>query len=84
MSKGVIEAEVSPQPSFAVLASDAEWTPRSRDHLECCNRIGSVPTLSKLGKARAKKLRELNKCVVEFHSRCGTVRHFSAALKKNH
>jgi hypothetical protein len=46
-----------------------------------CSRIGGVTTLSKLGEARAKKkLRELNKCVVEFHSRC----HFSAALKENH
>jgi hypothetical protein len=46
-----------------------------------CSRIGSVTTLSKLGEARAKKkLRELNKSVVEFHSRC----HFSAALKENH
>jgi len=45
-----------------------------------CSRIGSVTTLSKLGEARAKKLRELNKCVVEFRSRC----HFSAALKENH
>ena len=46
-----------------------------------CSRIGSVTTLSKLGEARAKKkLRELNKRVVEFHSRC----HFSAALKENH
>jgi hypothetical protein len=27
---------------------------------------------------------ELNKCVVEFHSRCAQFSHFSAALKKNH
>ena len=50
-----------------------------------CSRIGSVTTLSKLGEARAKKkLRELNKCVVEFHSRCAQFSHFSAALKENH
>ena len=49
-----------------------------------CSRIGSVTTLSKPGEARAKKLRELNKCVVEFHSRCAQFSHFSAALKENH
>jgi TolB-like protein len=33
---------------------------------------------------RTKKLWELHKCVVEFHSRCAQFSHFSAALKKNH
>jgi hypothetical protein len=49
-----------------------------------CSRIGRVTTLSKPGEARAKKLRELNKCVVEFRSRCAQFSHFSAALKMNH
>jgi len=49
-----------------------------------CSRIGSVTTLSKPGEARAKKLRELNKRVVEFHSRCAQFGHFSAALEKDH
>lgn len=49
-----------------------------------CSRIGSVTTLSKLGEARAKKkLRELNKCVVEFHSRCAVQSFFCRAERES-
>jgi hypothetical protein len=47
-----------------------------------CSRIGSVMTLSKPRKARAKKLREPNKCVVEFQFALRTVQSFFCRAEK--
>src|SRR5882757_1554891 len=46
-----------------------------------CSRIGSVTMLSKPRKARATKLRELNKCVVEFQL-ARTVQSFFCRAEK--